>query len=59
MFRFRKKIGERWERISLPVEPRSSYVLTGPSRHVWEHSIPPLEQHRYSITLRTLAGEGR
>ena len=58
-FRFRKKVGERWERISLPVEPRSAYLMTGPSRHVWEHSIPPLEQHRYSITMRTLAGAGR
>jgi alkylated DNA repair dioxygenase AlkB len=54
-FRFRKQIGERWERISMPVEPRSAYLMTGPSRHVWEHSIPPLEQHRYSITMRTLA----
>ena len=58
-FRFRKKIGDRWERISLPVEPRSAYLLAGPSRHVWEHSIPPLEHQRYSITLRTLADAGR
>lgn len=55
LFRFRKKVGDSWERMSLPVEPRSAYLMTGPSRHVWEHSIPPLEQHRYSITMRTLA----
>ena len=55
LFRFRKKLGDSWERMSLPVEPRSAYLMTGPSRHVWEHSIPPLEQHRYSITMRTLA----
>ena len=54
-FRFRKKIGDGWDRLSLPVDPRSAYLMTGPSRHVWEHSIPPLDQHRYSITLRTLA----
>ena len=55
VFRFRKKMGDSWERMSLPVEPRSAYLMTGPSRHVWEHSIPPLDQHRYSITMRTLA----
>jgi alkylated DNA repair dioxygenase AlkB len=55
LFRFRKKVGEGWERISLPIEPRSAYLMTGPSRHVWEHSIPPLHEQRFSITLRTLA----
>jgi alkylated DNA repair dioxygenase AlkB len=54
-FRFRRKSGEGWDRISLTVEPRSAYLLTGPSRTVWEHSIPPLDRHRYSITFRTLA----
>ena len=53
-FRFRRKSGDGWDRISLTVEPRSAYLLTGPSRTVWEHSIPPLDQHRYSITFRTL-----
>jgi alkylated DNA repair dioxygenase AlkB len=54
-FRFRRKNGEGWDRVSLLVEPRSAYLLSGPSRTVWEHSIPPLDRHRYSITLRTLA----
>jgi alkylated DNA repair dioxygenase AlkB len=54
-FRFRRKSGEGWDRISLTVEPRSAYLLSGPSRTVWEHSIPPLAHHRYSITFRTLA----
>ena len=54
-FRFRRKSGERWDRISLTVEPRSAYLLSGPSRTVWEHSIPPLDRHRYSITFRTLS----
>src|ERR1051326_9190588 len=31
-FRFRRKDGERWERASLTVEPRSTYLLSGPSR---------------------------
>jgi alkylated DNA repair dioxygenase AlkB len=54
-FRFRRKVGEAWERKSLIVEPRSAYLLTGAARHVWEHSIPPAERLRYSITFRTLA----
>jgi alkylated DNA repair dioxygenase AlkB len=53
-FRFRRKSAEGWDRISLTVEPRSAYMLSGPSRTVWEHSIPPLDRHRYSITFRTL-----
>ena len=53
-FRFRRKNGGGWDRLSLMVEPRSAYLLSGPSRTVWEHSIPPLDRHRYSITFRTL-----
>jgi alkylated DNA repair dioxygenase AlkB len=54
-FRFRRKNKGGWDRVSLVVEPRSAYLLSGPSRTVWEHSIPPLDRHRYSITFRTLA----
>ena len=53
-FRFRRKIGTKWERHNLNVEPRSMYVLRGPARHDWEHSIPDVETLRYSITFRTL-----
>lgn len=52
-FRFRKSIGERWERKTLRPAPRSAYVLTGPAREIWEHSIPPVETLRYSVTFRT------
>ena len=58
-FRFRRKTREGWDRVSLTVEPRSAYLLSGPSRTVWEHSIPPLDRHRYSITFRTLAAARR
>jgi 2OG-Fe(II) oxygenase superfamily len=54
-FRFRRKSGDRWDRQSVTIEPRSAYMLSGPSREVWEHSVPPFDQHRYSITFRTLA----
>jgi alkylated DNA repair dioxygenase AlkB len=52
--RFRRKAGKTWDRASLTAEPRSTYLLSGPARTVWEHSIPALDQLRYSITLRTL-----
>jgi alkylated DNA repair dioxygenase AlkB len=54
-FRFRKKAGSKWERFTLNAEPRSLYVMSGDARHIWEHSIPPVESPRYSITFRTRA----
>jgi alkylated DNA repair dioxygenase AlkB len=54
VLRFRRKRGETWDRASLTVEPRSAYLLAGPARREWEHSIPVLDHLRYSITLRTL-----
>ena len=56
--RFRRKAGEKWERASLLAEPRSAYLLRGPARELWEHSIPPMEELRYSITFRTLREPG-
>ncbi|RUZ71224.1 alpha-ketoglutarate-dependent dioxygenase AlkB [Mesorhizobium sp. M7A.F.Ca.US.006.01.1.1] len=53
-FRLRRKNGTKWDRRTIVVEPRSAYLMTGPSRTEWEHSIPPVDLHRYSITLRTL-----
>jgi alkylated DNA repair dioxygenase AlkB len=53
-FRFRRKAGSGWDRETTRLAPRSAYLLSGPSRNVWEHSIAPLDEHRYSITLRTL-----
>jgi alkylated DNA repair dioxygenase AlkB len=55
-FRFRRKRGEKWERYTLEAEARSLYLMAGESRQVWEHSIPPVETMRYSITFRTMAG---
>jgi alkylated DNA repair dioxygenase AlkB len=55
--RFRRKVGAAWERASLVVEPCSAYLLSGPARTLWEHSIPALDQLRYSITLRTLVAD--
>lgn len=54
VFRLRRKIGETWERVSIIAEPRSMYLLSGPSRTEWEHSIPPVEALRYSVTFRAV-----
>jgi len=40
--------------VSFPVQRRSLYVMQGPARDEWEHSIRPVKQTRYSVTLRTL-----
>jgi alkylated DNA repair dioxygenase AlkB len=53
--RFRRRQGSKWQRFTQTAEPRSAYLLQGPARHQWEHSIPQLETLRYSVTLRTLA----
>jgi alkylated DNA repair dioxygenase AlkB len=53
-FRFRRQSGAKWERYAVTAEPRSIYLLRGPVRWVWEHSIPAVETLRYSITFRTL-----
>jgi alkylated DNA repair dioxygenase AlkB len=52
-FRFRRKSGSKWERASLVADPRSVYLLQGPSRTEWEHSIPAVDHLRYSITFRS------
>ncbi len=55
VFRMRRAVSEKkWERVNLVAEPRSAYLLSGPAREVWEHSIPPVEALRYSITFRDL-----
>lgn len=38
----------------ITLEPRSAYVIRGPARSGYEHSIPATEALRYSITFRTL-----
>jgi alkylated DNA repair dioxygenase AlkB len=52
--RFRRKQSVGWERAALIAEPRSAYLLQGPARHEWEHSIPAMDRLRYSVTFRSL-----
>ena len=56
-FRLRRKAGTKWERVSLIADARSAYLLRGPSRTEWEHSIPAVDALRYSITFRSFRGD--
>jgi alkylated DNA repair dioxygenase AlkB len=53
-FRLRRRRGTGWERAATRLDRRSIYLLRGPSRQEWEHSIPAMENLRYSITFRSL-----
>ncbi len=57
-FRLRKKRGAEsrgsWDRASLRLDRRSVYLMRGPSRDQWEHSIPAVDALRYSVTFRSM-----
>ncbi|MEZ5336895.1 MAG: alpha-ketoglutarate-dependent dioxygenase AlkB [bacterium] len=40
--------------ISFQAEARSLYEMAGASRSRWQHSISPVRQQRWSITMRTI-----
>jgi alkylated DNA repair dioxygenase AlkB len=58
VMRFRRRVGERFERINTPIAARSAYLLDGAARTEWEHSLPEAKAHRYSITFRNLRPKG-
>jgi len=39
--------------IRLRAAPRSIYAMRGPARWGWQHSVAPVDELRWSITLRT------
>jgi alkylated DNA repair dioxygenase AlkB len=55
--RFRRAAPDGWERRSLNPAPRSAYLLQGPARGEWEHSIPGVKTQRYSVTFRRYLGD--
>jgi len=57
--RFRRKEGDGWARAAVDVAPRSAYVLRGPARWAWYHSIPAMQTLRYSVTFRNFVPEPR
>ena len=52
--RFRRRQGEKFARVALPLAPRAIYHLKDEVRTDWEHSIAAMEVPRWSITFRTL-----
>jgi alkylated DNA repair dioxygenase AlkB len=52
--RFRRRAPGGWLRWDRVLEPRSAYVIGGEARSAWQHSIPPTEALRFSITYRTV-----
>jgi alkylated DNA repair protein (DNA oxidative demethylase) len=59
--RFRRAHGPKgaaarrsFDNYAILLEPRSLYILDSEARSVWQHSIRPTPELRYSITLRTL-----
>lgn len=57
VFRLRPQDKTRQSRssvISIPVKRRSLYTLSEEARSEWQHSISPVKEVRYSITLRTV-----
>ncbi|MDF0544114.1 alpha-ketoglutarate-dependent dioxygenase AlkB [Sphingobium sp. H39-3-25] len=53
--RFRRRREDGFDRVTVPLAPRSIYHLYGDARHHWEHSIADMEETRWSITFRTIA----
>jgi alkylated DNA repair dioxygenase AlkB len=51
---FQRSLQTKEATINIPVQPRSLYVMSGASRSEWQHSITPVKDRRWSITLRTL-----
>ena len=63
VLRFRRKIEgtsrdgkapSQWDRLNVFAEPRSAYLLSGPARLNWEHSILRVDELRYAITFRNV-----
>lgn len=55
VMRFRKRRADGFDRVSVPLDPRAAYHMSGPARYDWEHSIAPLTRPRWSITFRSVA----
>ncbi|MES2292688.1 MAG: alpha-ketoglutarate-dependent dioxygenase AlkB [Pseudomonadota bacterium] len=53
VLRLRRQDGKGWQRQSAEIAPRSGYLLRGPVRSEWEHSIVPMDVLRYSVTFRS------
>jgi alkylated DNA repair dioxygenase AlkB len=55
--RFQRQTEDRRRVFELELEPGSAYVLAGPARSAWQHSIPATNDTRYSVTFRSLSSK--
>lgn len=55
IMRFRRRDGDRFERVNAPLEACGIYHMRGEARYEWEHSISEMEATRWSITFRAMA----
>ena len=39
--------------VKLRAAPRSIYAMRGPARWAWQHSVAPVDELRWSVTMRT------
>ena len=54
VMRFRRRVGEKFERATADLAPRSICHLHGEARNDWEHSITAMDAPRWSVTFRSL-----
>jgi DNA oxidative demethylase len=55
VLRLRRRVPDGgFERRSVELPRRSAYLLSGPVRSEWEHSIVPMDATRRSVTFRTM-----
>ena len=52
--RFQCDSGEERRTAAVELPSRSIYLLAGDARNLWQHRIAPINELRYSITMRTL-----
>ena len=52
-FRRRRSDG-RFDRVKIPIEQRSAYLLSGEVRSDWQHGIAAHDSLRFSLTFRSL-----
>ncbi|MGZ8545419.1 MAG: alpha-ketoglutarate-dependent dioxygenase AlkB [Flavisolibacter sp.] len=52
-----KQLQTRNTTISIPVNRRSVYIMKGDARSEWQHRTAPVNNTRYSITIRTLKSQ--
>src|SRR4051812_45338979 len=55
--RFQRTVKGERSTAAVELAPRSAYLLSGPARWSWQHSIPATKDLRYSVTFRTLRRE--